>query len=458
MKHFMKLSTVLLLFILVILASCKKDPENNPMVEDELQSSAATGDHGHLKQTKTFSCESALKWQDMQLRILRLPENVNPYGLNGVRNFAYCGIALYESVVPGMPAYQSLYGQLTDMPAMPDAEPGKAYHWPTSANAALAYMNKHFYTSANTPAYQASMDSLENALNSAYQSEVDPETFQRSKDFGTTVAERIFTWSTIDGSLNSYPPYVQAAFPYWNNTAPNPPGTVGPYWGNNRPFVPGSTVGTASPLPPPYSEDPGSPYYAMVKEVYDISQALTASQIAGALYFNDEPGFKAGTHYLSMFSQIMHIENPTLDFYALAHAKTAISMAESMINCWKIKYAVLLDRPIRYIRNVLGHTTWDPLIHTHPHPDFPSGHAQNAGAFAAAMTSIFGDNYQFTIHTYDNLGLPPRSYSSFDEMAEDVGKARVTGGIHYTYSCTEGKRQGEKIAARVLSLLKFKKE
>ena len=454
----MKLLTVLLLFILVALASCKKDLTNNPIAQDELQSSSARGDHGHLKQTKTFSCESALKWQDMQLRILRLPPGVNPYGLNGVRNFAYCGIALYESVVPGMPAYQSLYGQLTDMPAMPDTEPGKAYHWPTSANAALAYMNKHFYTSANTPAYQASMDSLENALNSVYQSEVDPETFQRSKDFGRTVAERIFTWSTIDGSLNANPPYVQAAFPFWNNTAPNPPGTVGPYWGNNRPFVPGSTAGTASPLPPSYSEDPGSPYYAMVKEVYDISQALTASQIAAALYFNDEPGFKAGTHYLSIFSQIMHIENPQLDFYALAHAKTAISMAESVINCWKIKYAVLLDRPIRYIRNVLGHTTWTPLIPTHPHPDFPSGHSQNAGAFAAAMTSIFGDNYQLTLHTYDNIGLPPRPYSSFNEMAEDVGRARVIGGIHYTYSCTEAKRQGEKIAAKVISLLKFKKE
>ena len=37
---------------------------------------------------------------------------------------------------------------------------------------------------------------------------------------------------------------------------------------------------------------------------------------------DDEPGFKAGTHYLSIFSQVMHIENPQLDFYALAHAKT----------------------------------------------------------------------------------------------------------------------------------------
>jgi hypothetical protein len=446
--------------LLILFSACQKEIEKRPATLEELQSTAATQVNGHLNQTKTFSSEVAQKWQDIQLRILRLPVGINPYGLNGIRYFAYCGIALYESVVPGMPAYQSLYGQLTDMPAMPSTERGKAYHWPTCANATLAYMNKHFYTIANTSAANiASMDSLENALNAEYQSELNnEETFQRSKDFGRTVAERIFTWSTTDGSLTIYPAYIPPASPLWNNTAPNPVGIVGPYWGNNRPFVQGSTIGTASLVPPTYSEDPGSAYYAMVKEVYDISQALIPEQKAAATYFNDEPGFKAGTHYLSIFSQIMQVENPQLDFYALAHAKTAISMAESQINCWKIKYTVLLDRPTRYIRNVLGHTTWTSYIPLHPHPDFPSGHSQNAGAFTAVMTSLFGDNYSFTLHTYDNIGLPPRSYNSFYEMAEDIGKARVYGGIHYTYSCVEGRKQGERIATNVLNMLKFKKD
>jgi hypothetical protein len=432
--------------VLFIHSSCKKDKE--PPIED----------YAHLKQTKTFSSEGAQKWQDMQLRFLRTPTTANPYGRHGHRYFAYCGIALYESIVPGIPAYQSLYGQLTDMPSMPSTEPGKAYHWPTCANAALAYMNKHFYTIANTSATNiASMDSLENALNATYQTEIDAETFQRSKDFGTTVAERIFTWSTTDGSLTVYPTYVPAALPLWTPTPPNPPGIADPYWGNNRLFVQGSTTETASPPPPPYSTDPNSAYYAMVKEVYDISQTLTPEQIATALYYRDSPGFQAGTTYISIFSQVMHVENPQLDFYALAHAKTGIALAESMINCWKIKYQILLDRPIRYIREVLGHTTWNPVFGTPGHPDFPSGHSQNGGAFAAVLTSLFGDNYKFTLHTYDNLGMAPRTYNSFNEMAEDVGRSRVYAGIHYTYSCVEGKKQGEKIAQNVLSILKFKK-
>jgi membrane-associated phospholipid phosphatase len=150
----------------------------------------------------------------------------------------------------------------------------------------------------------------------------------------------------------------------------------------------------------------------MVKEVYDVSQTLTPAQIATALYFRDQPGFPAGTHYVSIFSQVMHIENPQLDFYALAYVKTGIALAESMINCWKIKYEVLLDRPIRYIREVLVIQDGTGL-HNPGHPDFPSGHSQNGGAFAAVMTTMLGDNYQFTLHTYDNLGMAPRTYNSF---------------------------------------------
>jgi hypothetical protein len=346
------------------------------------------------------------------------------------------------------------------MPDMPETEPGRAYHWPTVANAALAYMNKKFFTVANVGAANvASMDSLENALNSQYESEVNnAATFQRSKDFGKTVAERIYQWSTTDGSLNVYPPYVPPPSPLWNNTAPNPSGIADPYWGNNRLMVAGSTTGIASPLPPSYSTDPGSDYYKMVKEVYDVSQSLTAADSATALYFRDQPGFQAGTAYVSMFQQIMNVENPQLDFYALAHAKVGIALYESMISCWKIKYTVLVDRPIRYIRTVLGHPAWNPLFTTPGHPDYPSGHSQNGGAFAAVMTIILGDNYQFTLHTYDNLGMAPRTYNSFDEMAVNVGRSRVLAGIHYTYSCVEGKRMGEKIAQNVLSILKFKKD
>jgi hypothetical protein len=138
------------------------------------------------EQTKTFSSQVAQKWQDMQVRILRLPQGPSPYGMNGNRYFAYLGIGLYESVVPGMEEYQSLSKQLTDMPAMPPIEPNQHYYWPASANAALAFLNKNFYTLASD-ADKAAMDSLDNALQREYKTQTDAETFERSANFGSAV-------------------------------------------------------------------------------------------------------------------------------------------------------------------------------------------------------------------------------------------------------------------------------
>ena len=450
------------LFVFVLLLfSCQKSIKNEPVLQQQLQSTAASQENGHLKQTKEYSADVAQKWQDLQLRFLRVTATSgNPYGRNGHRWFAYLGIALYESVVPGMPAYQSLHGQLTDMPEMPSTEPGKAYHWPTSANAALAYLSKHFFT-ANTPLINASsMDSLENTLNEQFEIEINNEaTLRRSKDFGTAVAQKIFEWSETDGYKHANDPYTPAGgLGSWTNTAPNPTGIAEPYWGTNRHFVQGSDIGTASALPPAYSTDPNSDYYKMVTEVYDVSQALTPAQKATALYFRDNPGFPNATNYISTFSQIMHIENPQLDFYSLAHVKVGIAFAEAMINCWKIKYSVLQDRPTRYIRDVLGHSTWSPLLAVPTHPEFPSAHSQMAGAVSYVLTTLLGDNYQFTLHTYDDLGMAPRTYASFQQMADDIGRSRVYAGIHFTYSCVEGRKQGERIAANVLDILRFRKE
>ena len=453
---FFRTYLVLTVFLIssFLFSSCRKNTEVR--IDQQAEVSKA-GIHGHLNQTKTFSSEVAQKWLDLQLRILFLPPGPNPFGLNGNRRFAYSGIALYESVLPGMPSYRTLSGQLTDMPAMPTTEPGMEYHWAASANAALAFMTRNSYATISS-ALKSSLDSLENALNAQYLNEAGTETFNRSVAFGQAVAKAVFNWSQLDGSLTVYPAYTPPTGPgIWSPTFPNPTAIASPYWGRNRLFVQGSLDNTSSPPPPPYSTDPTSAYYAMVKNVYDVSQNLTGAQKATALYFNDEPGYQGGTHYISIFSQVLRKENPQLDFYALAMAVTGISLAESQIGCFKMKYQLLVERPIRYIRDVLGHPTWDPLIKTHPHPEFPSGHAQTAGSFAKAMTSLFGTQYEFEVHTYDAIGLPPRSYHSFAELAEDIGRARVYGGIHYTYTCNESIKQGGKIVDNILSHLQFRK-
>jgi hypothetical protein len=431
--------------------------------------------HGHLKQTKEYLSEVALKWMNMQLRVIRTTAGMPPP--TNSRLFAYSGIALYESVLPGMPAYQSLSGQLTAMPAMPETAPGFAYHWAAAANAALALMTKQFYPiipSVNiTSLNMASMDSLENALNNAYKTEVDAKTFDRSVTFGKAVAQSIFQWSKTDGSNHAGDAYTLPAGPgLWVPTYPNFPAASTPYWGRNRLFDAASLNNSEPSLPPAYSTDPASAYYKNMQEVYDISQSLTTAQTAMALYYRDNPGYVSGGHYLSILYQLLQTKQPSLDFTALAFAKSGIAIADALIGCFQWKYRDVFggpvtntERPVTFIRNVMrkdgesGSSNWNTLFGvTPPHPDFPSAHSTTAGAAEIMFTHLFGENYSFTNHTYDYLGMSPQSYTSFSDMAAQIGISRLYAGIHTRHACEAARAQGQKIAQNILNDVKFLKE
>ena len=454
-----KIQHAIILFALVpiLILSCQKENKELPNTEEIATAANSNKEHGHLQQTKTFSSEVVLKWMDMQLRLFRT--NATPIGgLPPQRYYAYSAIALYESVVPGMPAYQTLSGQLTDMPAMPQTLPGFAYHWPTCANTTLAAMSRNFFPNTSN-ANKASMDSLENALNSVYQTEVNNNNeFQRSVQFGKSIAQLIFDWSKTDGASVANASYTAPVGDgLWVPTPPALAAAFGPYWGNNRLMVPGSLNGSTPAPPPPYSTNPSSDYYQMVKEVYDISQTLTPEQTAIALYYRDAPGYGGG-HYLSILRQVLTQTQSRLDIAALAFTKAGIAIVDAGIGCWKAKYRYNLERPVTYIRNVMGHTTWNPLFATPPFPEYPSGHSTIGGALGEVLSTLFGDNFQFTNHTYDYLGMAPRTYTSFYQMAEEIGDSRVYGGIHYRIACSEGNKQGKKIAQNILSKVKFLKD
>jgi len=440
---------------------CQKTIDKSSIKQHTQESNATNlkSLHNHLEQTKEYSSDVVFKWMDMQLRLMRAS---SPFigGLPVTRIFGYTGIALYESVVPGMPAYQSLFGQLNQFPNMPVTQPGFAYYWPGSANAALAAITRSFFPTTSA-ANKLAVDSLENTLNNEYANAVNEQVgLQRSITFGKSVAQKVFDWAKTDGADHANDPFTP---PVGNGlwepliTSTGPQVAFGPYWKNNRLLVAGSSNGAdVAPLPD-YSTNPSSDFYKMAKEVYDVSQSLTPEQTATGLYYRDNPGYGDG-HYISILKLVLQQENSTLDESALAYAKAGIALVDAGIGCWKVKYAYNNMRPILYIKNVLGYNSWTPLFDTPPFPDYISGHSTLAGAMAVVLTSMFGENYHLTNNTYKFLGMPDQHYTSFYDMAEQIGKSRVYAGIHYTISCTEGNKLGQKVAQNILNILKFEKE
>jgi len=99
---------------LVIFSACQKEKQL-PQDVQSAQLKNSLSDQGHLKQTKTFSSDVVVSWINQQLQMVKLPLPAGTLAQpTNERLKAYCGIALYEGVVSGMPAYQSLSGQLTD--------------------------------------------------------------------------------------------------------------------------------------------------------------------------------------------------------------------------------------------------------------------------------------------------------------------------------------------------------
>jgi hypothetical protein len=453
---FKQKSSWLIITACLTLFSCQKTINSND--EKQAQAELKAAGSGHLKQTKTFSSDVVVSWINLQLLMNKAPLPAGTAGQGNDRCQAYCGIALYESVVPGMPAYQSLTGQLTDFPAMPKAEPGKAYHWAASANAALAEMNRKLFPNT-ADANKTAMNALESTLEATYAGEVSAETLQRSIAFGKEVATRVFAWAAADGSAIVNLPYVpEIGFGYWVPTAPTPP--AGAYTYQRRKLVPGSAVGTELDPLPAFSTTVGSPYYNMVKEVYDASATpatLTVEQKAMADYFKDVPGYMPGGTYVALMLQALDNTNPMLDMAALTYVKVGLAQYEATNVLFIDKYAFKVMRPVTYIRTYID-PAWSTYVPTPNHPEFPSGHSTTGGAVLEMMRNMFGEDFHITLHTYDYLGYPPRSYTSFTQLSNEISDSRFYGGLHYRETLAKSTVQGAKVAQNILGTIKFLKD
>lgn len=443
-----KISKILLLnVILVVSISCKRNdfPGTAP---------------------KKYPADVTIAWIKMQQKLFVGTPGLLPH-ITG-RTYAYTGLTLYESVVPGMQDYQSIASQLNGAPALPYIQNGRLYHWPASANAALAFILKSLLPHT-TPALLKSVDSLEAVFYNKFLLDSDVETLQRSAAFGKQIALAIFEWSKTDGGHEAYKnpfsdTYVPPTGPgKWVATGEYPfSQPVYPYWGNNRTFISGLAAATQPAPPPPYSEQPGSIFYNAVNEIYTISQnlsrkdSLTAKFWAYELFTPDDVAvFEDVSHAANIATEMIILKKLTLEDAAVLYCKHSMAANEAGISCVKTKFYYNLLRPITYIRNVLGHNEWHPLIHTPPFPEYTSAHAAISMASAAVLEETFGKNFSFTDHSFENT-YGPRSFDSFEAYAKEAALSRLQAGIHYRFAMDEGLKQGKDVAAMV-NQLKFKK-
>ena len=387
------------------------------------------------------------KWLTLELRLFKDAKGIG----NGAfaRPFAYSGICAYESTDPGMRSWKRKYNGLSGLPS---TDRRKIYHWPSTVNASLAEFNRLFFTTSNSNAIDiAAIDSLEAAIIAGF-SGLPIEVANVSENFGKSIADTVFAWAQTDGyAQNNALAYTPPVGPgLWTPTPTAFAKASGPYWGNDRPIIAGSGDNAQPGAPTPYSEDPKSAFYQMVNDLYAASKVLTQDQKNWALFWQDVPGPTTPGHWMSITRQVIAQTHSRLDKASMAFALVGISLNDAVISVFKTKYTYNLIRPVSYIREVIGDTAWLPAIATPAHPEYTAAHAVVSASAADALTWLYGNIGSFTDHTDDYLGIPARSFNSFEAIATDAGNSRFYGGIHYQPSINIGLKQGGTVADNIL--------
>jgi hypothetical protein len=108
------------------------------------------------------------------------------------------------------------------------------------------------------------------------------------------------------------------------------------------------------------------------------------------------------------------------------------SLADSFMECWKVKYTYWTARPSMRLPGIVTSMP-DP-----PFPSYLSGHSTISRTSAEVLSAFF-----------------PEKQSLFLSMAEEARDSRLYAGIHFQYDNTQGFLLGEEIGKEIVSVMRL---
>ena len=396
----------------------------------------------------------AQDWMQLSYRLVRDNTLSAP---EASRIYAYMGVALYESIVPGIPGNFSMSGSMEGMPFMPwpEEEPYSVeYDWITSANSSMAVVLSYLF--ADVEAAQPEIEALRDQHMTERTDEVGEEVIERSVAFGEEIGTLLTEWIAVDNYAvvkKKEADYVPDDSEAWSWVFTREGNAVNPYWGEMRPFGLSYATACEVDLNIDYSTDSESTFYAQSREVLDTADRLTDEQREIARFWIDTPGVTGAPsgHWVMIGVQVIDRLELPLSRAGEMFALLNMTLADTFVSAWALKYEVNLVRPVTYIQENIRRN-WNPYLTTPLFPEYPSGHSVTSGAAAQVLTTMFGQ-VSFTdrtpiINGHENV---QRSFTSFQQAANEAAISRMYGGIHYRVAIENGLEQGRCVSNHVLN-------
>ncbi len=357
------------------------------------------------------------------------------------RSLAIVQVAMFGAVNAVAGTYHPFIVQLT---ATPDVLPAVAAS--EAADRVLVWLY---------PAQQAQFDAARDADIAAVP---DSTAKVDSLELGDTAAEQVIAWRTNDHVKDVVPYTPGTELGAWQPTPPDFAPALAPQWAGMTPFaLQDDDQFRAAPPPVLSSAD----FIASCTETEALgalhSATRTADETDMALFWGDHVGKECSVGMLNDIArQVALRQNNTLEENARLFALLDVAVADALIAAWDTKYHYNTWRPITAIRNLgplnnpalTADPTWEPLLPTPPFPEYVAAHSVFSSAGASILAHAFGDNQQFSA-TSDTYGQITRSYHSFSQMAEECGRSRIYGGVHFQFSNSAGHAMGHAIGEYV---------
>ena len=375
---------------------------------------------------------------------------------NASRYFAYALLAGYETTARYQAKVSTLNGVLRGMPMILSYSPADSVFYPFASLYAILETGRQLLPSGYTLAQQQVQ------LEQLFRQNGLPESAIRySKTAAGDISNLILEYANADGysRLTNRPTYPAANTPgSW--TVEGAP-AVEPYWAYLRPFLLESAQQFAGTAPAPYDLNAGSPYLALVQEVFEVRRTMVPEQYTVANFWACDPNgaVQPDISHITPPGRWINIcglacEQQRLPFISTitTHTLLALGMADAVIACWEGKYRNNRARPQTVINQVLD-PNWRPVLVAPAYPANPSLHCVVASVAAELLSRTLGENIPVVDNTEQIYGVPPRQYPSFRLAAEEAAWSRLFAGLQFRDGIISGQELGRKVG--YLSITKW---